>query len=535
MSRLLAVSWNTTAVRFVYGESGKQGLLRLIDAGERSFEYEDAETTADPSVKVDPSQCILALVRELKATKATLLLCLNRGAVDSVSFQVPPATDAELPAIVNNLAIRQMAGLTEDSVVDFIAYPPAKDGTRRISAMAMAPTDQQFIERMAKETGCGRVRMLVVTHSLRLFIPSADDTETSEILVITKGQQSAHLLVAQNGLPILSRSLRLAPEMKGPGEAKYIAGEVQRTLLSAENDTGHDVEIDRVVVVGSGIESTILVDALSDQFDMTVSRVPVRSLVEGEAGAASVSAYGPLVSALKQEAMGTRPDIDFANPKRPAATANPRNRILAIVAAVLLIGGTGWYYVHSQFATAQEENVQLRERRKELAELVKETRSKRNLAKVLAAWERGRMSWLDELRDITIRMPSSPDVIVQQFSAAASGSSYVVSFRGTGRNPDAIRQMEERLRDKYHEPRTPGVREVPDGKKSVWSFQTTMRVKSRRKDSYVSHLSEDTTQQTATRDAQDTARKPDGDPATTSSATARNVARTNGDATGGQP
>ena len=164
--------------------------------------------------------------------------------------------------------------------------------------------------------------------------------------------------------------------------------------------------------------------------------------------------------------------------------------MLAIVATALLLIGGGWYYVNSMFAEARAENVRLKERSRELDELVKDTRSKRNLAKVLTAWDSSRLSWLDELRDLTIRTPSSPDLTIDQFSAASSGRDFVVSFRGTSKRPDVIRAMEVQLRDKYHSPKTPGIREIRNGKESSWSFQTTMKVRNRPKSSFVSHIAD---------------------------------------------
>lgn len=499
MSKLLAVSWNPFSLRFVYGESGKNGVLRVIQSGERptalpsaSDDSTDASTAEDAapaaaSAETDPVACLVALVKELKASKARLLLCVNRAMVDSATFAVPPASDAELPAIVRNMALRQLPGMTEDSVIDFIAFPETDEGRRTVNAMALAEADQQLVQRLATESGCAQASVVVVTHSLSLFAPPPHEDDSSATLLISKGHQSAHMLVTHRQLPVMSRSLRLAPAMKGDEEAEYVAVEVSRTLLTAESVDGPDIEIGHAVVIGSELESSALVAALTDQLGIGVDRKSMRSLVEGEAGDASLSAYAPLVATLKLTAMGQPPPVDFLHPKRPPKATQKRNRILAAVAAAAVLIGVGWYYVHMQFADATAENVVLKARLRELDELVKETRSKRNLAKVLAAWEKSRLNWLDELRDITIRTPSSPELVLQQFSGAASGSGYTVSFRGISQSPDVIRKMEEQLRDSWHAPKTPGIREIKDGKKSLWSFQTTMPLKSRSKDKYTSH------------------------------------------------
>jgi hypothetical protein len=486
MPRLLAINWNSTFIRYVLGTAERDGVLRVVEAGERNIDLEEISDEASTSV----ADRVCSLVRDLKATKATLVLCVNRGVVDSVSFPVPPASNAELPTIVRNMALRQLTGFSDDSVIDFVPYPSAETAVGSVSAMVLPATEQQQIQDVVQNSGCSVVRAVVITQPLRVFAAAATETGSKAVMVVSQAAEATHVLIAQNGLPRLSRTIRLGRAMRGLEAAEYITSELQRTLISAGSQIEQDVEISDIVVVGSEIEAAILVDALNNQFPVDVRRVSSRSLLDGEAGDAAVGAYAPLIAALKEEALGVRPAVDFANPKRPPRPVNQRNRVRAIVAGIALLLAGSWYFVHSRFADITADNTRLQARAGELDELVKKTRSKRNLAKVLTAWEASRMSWLDELRDLTIRMPSSSELTVQQFLASPSGSSSVISFRGNSSSPDAIGKMEASLRDQYHQLRTPGIREVKDGKKSVWSFQTTMRVESRPRKDYSSHLSD---------------------------------------------
>ncbi|MEO1979997.1 MAG: hypothetical protein ABGZ24_05725 [Fuerstiella sp.] len=484
MPRLLAINWNSSVIRYVLGNAERDGALRVLEAGERKPDPD--ESTDDAQLSIAERVC--SLVRELKATKATLLLCVNRSVVDSVTFSVPPASAAELPTIVRNMALRQLTGVSDDSVIDFVSYPSVESGGGTVSAMALPVTEQQQIQDIIQKSGCSTVRAVVITQPLRIFATCKAEEDRTATLVVSQGAESTHVLIVQNGLPRLSRTIRLGRAMRGEEAAAYIASELQRTLISAGSQIEEDIGISDVVVVGSEIEAAILVNTLDDQLSAEVRRVSSRSLLDGDAGDAAVGAYAPLIAALKEEALGMRPEVDFANPKRPPPPVNKRKRVLSIAAGIALLVAGGWYFVHSQFAEIATENTRLRVRVKELDELVRKTRSKRNLAKVLTAWESSRMSWLDELRDLTIRMPSSSELAVQQFSAGPSGSASVVSFRGTSSSPAAIGKMEESLRDQYHRVRTPGIREVKDGKKSVWSFQTTIRTASRQQKDYTSHL-----------------------------------------------
>jgi len=468
--------------------------MRIIAVGEKKRVAEEQEKPADSQQgsqeeqdQPEPSMkgLLKSLVSELGASKATLLLCVNRGAVDSVTFSVPPATEAELPTLVRNMAIRQLQGINEESQLDFIAYPPEEDGTRKVSAMVLPAEQQQMVQELVDAAGCPMHRIIITPHSLGVFAPPPSENDKTATLIISEAADAAHLLIVQNKLPILSRTVRLSSDMSTEHREEFVASEIQRTLLA------EDVEIGNVVLVGSEVETALLNRSLENRYDVEIQQVTSVSLIEGDASGAAFGIYTPLVAALKSEAIQVTPAIDFAHPKKPPVPVNRRNRILAIAAVVILIAGTGWYYVNSQFAEIETEIAKLKIRRNELNDLVKKTRTKRNLAKVLARWEGSRIDWLDELRDLTVRIPSSPKLSLQQFTASPTQKGAVVSFRGTSQSPEAIRQMEISLADQYHQLKTPGIRERKQGKKSIWTFQTTMTIRSRPREKYTSHLSEE--------------------------------------------
>ncbi len=204
MTRLLAVNWNVRMLQYVHAETNRRGNLKALSAGAEEIPGDPA---ADPSLIL---KSIQQLITRQKAEKSQLLILLNRGAVDSATFTVPPATESELPALVRNLAAREIPGTTDDSPVDFIAYPPAADGSRTISAMALVADEQQLVQRLISECGCRSVRILVGTHPLRAFVQPEQQQQCS--LVISRGQDAADVLLTEAGLPILSRTIRLAAE-----------------------------------------------------------------------------------------------------------------------------------------------------------------------------------------------------------------------------------------------------------------------------------------------------------------------------------
>ena len=101
MSKTLAVSWDSDSLRYVLAEIRKRGEVQVLSAGEKSIS--DTSDSDDSGVP-DVVQQLSEVVSELKASRAKLILCVGRGTVDSARFTVPPATDAELPTLVQNMA-----------------------------------------------------------------------------------------------------------------------------------------------------------------------------------------------------------------------------------------------------------------------------------------------------------------------------------------------------------------------------------------------------------------------------------------------
>ncbi len=501
MSRLLAVSWNANVLRYISANADKRSQLQILDVGHEVLDNPSASGVG--SVGSNPgaggNAAVVAAVRQLvtrlKAEKSRLLILLNRSSVDSAALTVPPATDAELPGLIQNLAQQSIPGSTDETLLDFIAYPAAADGTRTVRAMALLADDQQLVRQLMQQSGCRDQRVLVGTHPLRAYL-SADARQRSELtsLVVVRGEDAADIILFSGELPVLSRTIRLATGIPADEITRYLTSETQRTLISAGGHLAEALQVDSVTVVGNTQQTLGLDIALSHHFDCDSVVEEPASLLEAAqrsqlsqqiAERLESGTFAGLLAALKEEAGDIRPVVDFANPKRPPVQQNQVKRWLAISTVAALVIGGGWYYVWSQFAAIDAENAQLAIRLNELDDLVRETQPKRRLAASLSAWEKNRFSWPDELRDLTNRIPASPDLVVQQLSISPAGAGRAtVTFRGTGRQPEMIQQLESNLRDSYHQLRIPGIREQQEGGKTVWTFQTTMTVQSRTREQY---------------------------------------------------
>ncbi|MFN9292908.1 MAG: hypothetical protein ACK6EB_32930 [Planctomyces sp.] len=489
MARFLAVRWNGRALRFACADADRGGRLKLVDAGLR--------LPADPQSATAAADLLRQVVQETRCEKQRLLILIGRGAIESTTFDVPPATDDELPSLVQNLALQNLPGLTDESALDFIAYPARADGTRTVSAMAIMAEEQSQIRALRESSGCRNTAILAAPHALRAFTAVREatawtpdmagawdgQTPVDTTLLVARGEEQADVLVSTNGLPLLSRTIRLPKGMPQSDAAQFLIGETQRTLISAGGHLAQRTRISRVVLIGAAEETQGLAQTFADHYQCAVEHVSVLDLAMDVAAnspetAPDTADYAPLLAAISEAARGIRPAIDFAAPRRPQPPRSRRGRWLALSAGSLLLIGGGGAYVRAQFEEIDEENQRLAERLQELNELIRDTEPRRALVTGMTAWEKNRFSWPDELLDLTTRIPARPGITVQQLSVAAAGpGTSVATFSGIGRPPELIAQMERSLRDERHDIRIPGIREQLVGKELQGSFQATLTIR----------------------------------------------------------
>ncbi len=85
----------------------------------------------------------------------------------------------------------------------------------------------------------------------------------------------------QEGLPLLSRTIRLAADVPQLEINRYLRSETQRTLISAGGQMAHPAKISHVVIVGNESQTAGLDDVLSDHFQVVAAVVRPNSLLGG--------------------------------------------------------------------------------------------------------------------------------------------------------------------------------------------------------------------------------------------------------------
>jgi len=199
--------------------------------------------------------------------------------------------------------------------------------------------------------------------------------------------------------------------------------------------------------------------------------------------------YAALLGMLLDEAEKRRPAVDFLHPRRKPAP--PSRRRLALAGATLLgviLLSTG-YTVWEKFATLDAERQTLATRTKQLEQLVKKAAKQQLVVNAVRDWKSSDVVLLDELRDLSLRLPKARDMVVLKFSKAPSRSGWCnFNLQGLVRDPNVISRMERNLRDQFHEIRSPRLQGLRQDKDYMWRFESSVTVVARAKSQYLSYL-----------------------------------------------
>lgn len=481
MTRVLALDWDRSEVRCVLAEGDRRG-LKVHWA--TSMALPDLAEPGQPSSD-DISGALRAALAGQRAGRATTIVGLDRASVETFSLSLPPATDGELPMLVQHQVSREASALGEGDTIDFVAIGGNPAEARTVMAAVLNAQRQQSILGICAGAGLHPSRLVLrPLGSASLFLKQGMPEQAC--LLVNLLAEEVDLVVVEDGRAVFLRTVRL-PTGSGLEQASQrLAAEISRTLVVAQQAAATRSPVDQVYVFGGPGEHQDLLERLRGDLSVSVTELdPFEgadvSAVElpGNAGR-----FASLLGMVLDESQG-RHAIDFLHPKRPAPPPDRRRTVLIAAAVVALLLAGGSYAYWSAYSGLAERNRALVAERKELEEAAKRSRSVTQLAGALQNWSDSEVVWLDELRDLSLRLPPGRDLLVQRMtiSGGRSGGS-VIDLQGVVREAGVIARLDRTLHDDFHAVIS---RRVGDNSRSdgySWLFERTIAVSPRDKTLY---------------------------------------------------
>lgn len=487
MARLLAVDWDQREARIVLATSSRQKIKVLAARSVSLVDVADGGEEPRP----DLGGSLRAALAEHRVGRAKALVGVNRKSIELLHFKVPPAEDTELPQLVLNQAIRESPAVTEETAIDFVALDADPSEPRRITAAAMGARELERIKGICLAAGIKPQRMLLRPFAAASLFARAGFAAEAVCLLVNCVADEVDLSVISRGKMVFSRTAQLPGGPDPERAARQLLVEIGRTLAVAAQDWLGDEEVETVYIFGGPEEHHDLVRRIGDELLLVAKVVDPFEAVEisKHRRPEDAGGYASLVGMLLDEVHRQAHAVDLLNPKRPPKPPS-RKRFAAVLAVLLAVVALGAWYAKSQDLAELDERIeQFQGEKKKYDDLYKRAAAQRQIVTAIRQWEAAEVNWLDEFRDLSLRLPSSRDLLLSRITMSPSRSGGGdVRFSGMVRDPKVVFQMEDSIRDSFHHISSRRQTQRSAQGDYTWSFETAIAVKRRPTSDYVRYL-----------------------------------------------
>ncbi len=491
MARIVALEWSRHEARFVIARVAGRTLVI-----ERAVGVKLGADEAGPNNVHDESvgRLLAGAFAAVGLKRARALVALGRGAAEILDLTVPPCSNAELADLVANLAMREAAGVTPESIIDFVVSPTGGGEQRSVPAACLSSAQLNRVQSLCAAAGikAGRIGLRAYG-SAALYAQHVRSAGTTDepVLLISILDDEADLTIVADDAAAFSRTVRLHATTRTEEEYARLLTEISRTLMVADDGKTKETPVHTVVLFGREDEHGPLVEMLREKLNVTVRCVDPfaiagtgREPVDGEAGR-----FAPLVGMLLEDAHRVKPAVDFLAPRKRSPSPSQK-RLLTAAGGVAAIGILAiGFTAYKDVADANRYLAELKGENKQLQDTLNRAAKKQQLVDAVDEWQSSNIVWLDELRDLSVRFPSRRDAVILRMSAAPGrdgrGS---VTFDCVARNSEIVAKMEQNLRDEFHTVKTSTVQQRDPKSERGWQFQTSLAVTPRDKESYLNDL-----------------------------------------------
>ncbi|MCA9259271.1 MAG: hypothetical protein KDA61_08735 [Planctomycetales bacterium] len=478
MSRLAIIDWDSRELRLAVADLARRGACRVHC---QTLNWDDAERKG---LEAGSFEAVVELLAERLPRGCQGVLFAQRSHLESLTLSLPPATDAELPALVeNHLAVESVASDAEASY-DVLSLDNDPESPRKVLATTM---DRALAERyrgLAAQLKLTRPRLCVRAAATPVVFESTNDPSGPPRLYVVPNVEDVDMTVVANGVRYW-RSVYCSPTGESEAFFDFLSDEVVRTLAVAADALPEEAPPASIVAVLGAHEAPSLVAELQRRLDTDVERREPRLVdaeVEFEGDGDLPGRFAPLLGVLTQLQRGERPHVDLLNPVVHKAPASPkRTWVLAGVATAVALAIAA-FTLHEEVAERQAESELLARQLKTQRDELKKAAPYSTAWSAIQRWDQSHVVWLDELRDLALRFPQPGKAVALDFSASRSSSgAATVRLSGKATDPTVVASLDRALRDDYREALSRNLREqaVASDDPLAWRFESLINVRPR--------------------------------------------------------
>ncbi|MFN5708511.1 MAG: hypothetical protein ACK48X_10710 [Planctomycetota bacterium] len=496
-NNLVVLEWDRDELRYLWaGQAARRLVIRAIGRIQPGDTTPTDETpaTAEPTThptSASPASSADSLLGELKlrlrAKNSRAILVLSRGDVEEFEATLPPASDAELAELVINEAHKHLAN-ADEARLDYLEVERAPDQTRRLSIFALPQPAFAKQQAAIKQQGW-TLSSLPIRHvaAASLLRKQVDLSSQPRSILVNLNRNDIELLIFEFERIILVRTISFAADNDPVALAERLAIEIQRSLMvTAKAEAEQTATPDQIYIFGQESEQRPLADRLTANLQLATTILnPIEAFVAFPKDLPSELHHftGLLGSLIEEPADRT---IDLLNSKcgRPKSPWLRRGLFYGGAAAAALVGTVWWAF--DQVSQIQDSNADLKRQLTKLEKQLEQLEDKTAVVEQISAWRVDDINWLDELRELSDRFPERSLVQVKSMTLSSSPANPgVIAMNLQAKNESVITQMEQTIRDEFHQVRTNQFSQSDSEQELPWQFGAHSLVSRRDRDQFL--------------------------------------------------
>ena len=402
MIRKVYIDWDNGRLS-VLGLTARKGL-----AGCKVLTIE-TEGSPNPVMAEEQAEQLKAFLKDFAAPGARLVVSLPRDRLIARQLTIPRVGPAEEPGMVRFQVMRDLNESPDEVKLDYETADLPGAADRRVLALLLRI--ELFNTWKTIATG-SQLKLGGLNPRLAGLVGLMSDLGPVDepVAVVAVGGAWSELVVLLNGKPLFSRSLN---------PASGLVQEIRRSLSlygSQNPETAPkslfllappkwDQDADLASATKLPLQRILPFDGVLD-----APSLPTNS---GE----YVAALGVLSGLARVEEKGQKNRPDFLNPKQPPPPSQMEQQRVAIYAFVgfLAFLVVGWFLWGVKSRTMDELDT-LTRRRDSLKKEFEDSKVSAKRYQALGAWDD--VVWLDEIYDISHRIPNTKDLQLTEISAS---------------------------------------------------------------------------------------------------------------------
>ncbi len=464
----LCVDWDRQEIRFaIVSLRGKS--FRLHSTGR-------LERVAD----VEPLVQLSEHLRTEKKSVQQLLLVLSRSDLELITLNVPPVDRLELPLLIDAEVLQRLGDSEAPPISDYVEGGLTEEASSR-EVMAFALTQAQ-IDGWVTQAQQAKLKPIAITsrHLAPLAMLRAQGLLThSRSVAISFYAGEVEIVVCAGDHPRFLRTLRIGSD--DPGSlAEQIGLEIQRSLsLLHEADVPASLEL---FVYQSSSLPSLMVEALRERKLGTLHTIDVMQawqlsggVVDGVDIAKPAQGPGEATIGAGWDLLHASLPIDLLNPKRPPKPVHPARKWATLGSAAALAAMVGGYVLYSDVQDLRSEVERLEPEADSKQKMANKLLEKADDVDLVQEWLSDRVDWLEELRELSNRLPNGQNASVRRLTASVGPDGGRFELAVQVRQPEHVAELEESLRSARFEVSSERVSQQPTEDEYPWQFDTEVR------------------------------------------------------------